>query len=357
MFSRPSPVLFRDEHEPHDLRRRPRPRPTAVEVRRALEHVVDPELKGNIVELGMVRGVAVDDGAVTVRVALTISGCPLRVEIRDDVVARVQALPGVTSCRVEFGEMSADEKSELMARVRWRARDDAPETEIPSTTRIMAVASGKGGVGKSSVTANLAAALAAQGLTVGVLDADIGGFSIPRMLGVNGRLTGADGKIHPHEVPVPAGPGEHGLLKVVSMGFLVEDESSALMWRGLLLAKGFEQFLTDVRWGHLDYLLIDMPPGTGDIQMALGRLLPSAEVLLVTTPALAAQRVAARAGDIARKSYLRIAGVVENMSRLHLRARHDLRALRLGGRRRPGRGARRATRRADPARAGRVGGR
>jgi ATP-binding protein involved in chromosome partitioning len=287
---------------------------TEAAVLRALEAVIDPELKGNIVELGMVRGVAIDGGQVTVHVALTISGCPLRVEIRDDTAARVEALPGVTSCRVEFGEMSSTEKSDLMAKVRWRARDDAPVTEIPSTTQIVAVASGKGGVGKSSVTANLAAALAAQGLTVGVLDADIGGFSIPRMLGVNGRLTGADGKIHPHEIEVPAGPGAHGLLKVVSMGFLVEDESSALMWRGLMLAKGFEQFLTDVRWGPLDYLLIDMPPGTGDIQMALGRLLPRAEVLLVTTPALAAQRVAARAGDIARKSYLRVVGVIENMS-------------------------------------------
>jgi ATP-binding protein involved in chromosome partitioning len=286
-----------------------------ADVRRVLEGVIDPELKGNIVELGMVRGIDIaEDGAVTVSVALTISGCPLRTEIRDDVVARVCALPGVTSCRVEFGEMSSDEKSALMARVRWRARDDAPDTEVPLTTKVIAVASGKGGVGKSSVTANLAAALAAQGRTVGVLDADIGGFSIPRMLGMADRLSGTEGKIVPNELVVPAGPDRPGLLKVVSMGFLVEDESSALMWRGLLLAKGFEQFLTDVRWGPMDYLLIDMPPGTGDIQMALGRLLPRAEVVLVTTPARAAQRVAARAADIARKSYLRILGVIENMS-------------------------------------------
>jgi ATP-binding protein involved in chromosome partitioning len=286
-----------------------------ADVRRVLEAVIDPELKGNIVELGMVRGIDIaDGGAVTVSVALTISGCPLRVEIRDDVVARVNALPDVTSCRVEFGEMSSDEKSALMAKVRWRARDDAPTTEVPLTTKILAVASGKGGVGKSSVTANLAAALAAQGRTIGVLDADIGGFSIPRMLGVSGRLTGADKKIDPNELVVPGAPGRPGLLKVVSMGFLVEDESSALMWRGLMLAKAVEQFLTDVRWGDMEYLLIDMPPGTGDIQMALGRLLPRAEMLLVTTPAIAAQRVAARAADIARKSYLKIVGVIENMS-------------------------------------------
>ena len=178
------------------------------------------------------------------------------------------------------------------------------------------MASGKGGVGKSSVTVNLAAALAARGHTVGVLDADIWGFSVPRMLGVNGRLGGSDGKIHPNEVEVPSvrPGGPPGTLKVVSMGFLVEDEGMALMWRGLVLAKAVEQFLTDVRWGDLDYLLVDMPPGTGDIQMALSRLLPRAELLVVTTPALAAQKVAVRVADMARRSYLKVAGVVENMS-------------------------------------------
>jgi ATP-binding protein involved in chromosome partitioning len=182
---------------------------------------------------------------------------------------------------------------------------------------VLAVASGKGGVGKSSVTVNLAAALAARGLTVGVLDADIWGFSVPRMLGVDGRLGGAEGKIHPHEVEVANqqdASGAPGLLKIISMGFLVDDEGTALMWRGLILTKAVEQFLTDVKWGDMDYLLIDLPPGTGDIQMGLARMLPQSELLVVTTPAVAAQRVAIRAADMARRSYLKVVGVVENMS-------------------------------------------
>jgi ATP-binding protein involved in chromosome partitioning len=203
-----------------------------------------------------------------------------------------------------------------MAKARKQAAERAPETEIPLTTRILAVASGKGGVGKSSVTVNLAAALAARGHVVGVLDADIWGFSVPRMLGINSRLGGTEGKIHPNEVEVPSlrSGGPSGTLKVVSMGFLVEDEGMALMWRGLVLAKAVEQFLTDVRWGDIEYLLVDMPPGTGDIQMALSRLLPRAELLVVTTPALAAQKVAVRVADMARRSHLKVAGVVENMS-------------------------------------------
>jgi ATP-binding protein involved in chromosome partitioning len=185
---------------------------------------------------------------------------------------------------------------------------------VPATTRVIAVGSGKGGVGKSSVSANLATALAMKGFTVGVLDADIWGFSIPRMLGTSNRLAGtktADGKgkILPAEVPTGA-----GMLKIVSMGLLVDDEDAALMWRGLILAKALEQFLMDVRWGELDYLLIDMPPGTGDIQMALARLLPQAEMLVVTTPARGAQKVAARVADMARRSYMKVMGVVENMS-------------------------------------------
>jgi ATP-binding protein involved in chromosome partitioning len=207
-----------------------------------------------------------------------------------------------------------------MQRARWNAREHAAPTEVPSTTRVLAIASGKGGVGKSSVTVNLAAALAARGFTVGVLDADIWGFSVPRMLGVEGRLGGTEGKITPHTVDV-RGEGDDtpaGLLKVVSMGFLVNDEGTALMWRGLILTKALEQFLTDVRWGEMDYLLIDMPPGTGDIQMGLARMLPQAEMLVVTTPALAAQQVAARVADMARRSYMKVVGVVENMSELVL---------------------------------------
>jgi ATP-binding protein involved in chromosome partitioning len=283
-----------------------------------LEGVVDPELGASIVDLGMVKDVRVgDDGAVTVKVALTTAGCPLRGQIKSDVESKVRGLRGVTAVDVEYGEMTQQERSDVMQRARWEARENAPETMVPSSTRVLAVASGKGGVGKSSVTVNLAAALAAQGRTVGVLDADIWGFSVPRMLGVSGRLGGSDAKIDPNPVEVPnldEPGGASGLIKVVSMGFLVDDEGTALMWRGLILSKALEQFLTDVRWGDMDYLLIDMPPGTGDIQMALSRLLPSTEMLVVTTPALAAQKVAVRVADMARRSYLKVVGVIENMS-------------------------------------------
>jgi ATP-binding protein involved in chromosome partitioning len=294
------------------------PPPSTDDVRRALAGVIDPELHASIVELEMVRDVQVsDDGEVVVKVALTTAGCPLRGQIQSDVESKVRGLRGVTGVRVEYGEMTQDEKSAVMQRARWQARENAPGTEVLPTTRVLAVASGKGGVGKSSVTVNLAAALAGQGRTVGVLDADIWGFSVPRMLGVEGRLGGSDGKIDPNVVEVPnldGASGAPGLIKVVSMGFLVDDAETALMWRGLILARALEQFLTDVRWGEMDYLLIDMPPGTGDIQMALARLLPSTELLVVTTPALAAQQVAARVADMARRSYLKVVGVIENMS-------------------------------------------
>jgi ATP-binding protein involved in chromosome partitioning len=294
------------------------PPPDPASVRRTLAGVIDPELHASIVELGMVSEVRVDDGGeVTVKVALTTAGCPLRAQIQSDVESKVRGIPGVTDVRVEYGEMTQEEKSAVMQRARWQARENAPGTEVLPTTRVIAVASGKGGVGKSSVTVNLAAALAGQGRTVGVLDADIWGFSVPRMLGVEGRLGGSEGKIDPNVVEVsnlddPSGPV--GRIKVVSMGFLVDDAETALMWRGLILARALEQFLTDVRWGEMDYLLIDMPPGTGDIQMALARLLPSTELLVVTTPALAAQQVASRVADMARRSYLKVLGVIENMS-------------------------------------------
>ena len=285
--------------------------PTSDDVMSVLRGVVDPELGSDIVDLGMVQDVAVgDDGDVRVTVALTIAGCPLRVQIRDDVKSKVRGLEGVREVDVQFGEMTQEQRTGVMQRARQRAADNAPRTEVPLTTRVIAVASGKGGVGKSSVTVNLAAALAAQGFTVGVLDADIWGFSVPRMLGVTGRLGATDeSKIRPNEIEVGA-----GLIKVVSMGFLVDDEDMAIMWRGLMLAKALEEFLVKVGWGDMDYLLIDMPPGTGDIQMALSRLLPRAELLVVTTPALAAQKVAVRVADMARRSYLKVLGVVENMS-------------------------------------------
>src|SRR4051794_1139414 len=264
----------------------PGPPPSPDDVRGMLEGVIDPELHASIVELGMVDDVRVAaDGGVVVKVALTTAGCPLRVQIRQDVESKVRGLRGVTAVKVEYGEMTREQKAAAMQRARFNAREQAGPTEVSSTTRVLAVASGKGGVGKSSVTVNLAAALAARGLTVGVLDADIWGFSVPRMLGVDGRLGGHDGKIEPHEIEI----GD-GRVKVVSMGFLVDDEGTALMWRGLILTKAVEQFLTDVRWGPMDYLLVDMPPGTGDVQMGLARMLPQAEMLVVTTPARAAQK-------------------------------------------------------------------
>jgi ATP-binding protein involved in chromosome partitioning len=291
----------------------PPPQPDAV--RNVLRGVIDPELHADIVELGMVDDVRVTpEGGVTVKVALTTAGCPLRTQIKQDVESKVRGMPGVTAVAVEYGEMNAEQKRAAMQRARWNAREHAAPTEVPSTTRVLAVASGKGGVGKSSVTVNLAAALAARGLTVGVLDADIWGFSVPRMLGVEGRLGGTAGKITPHTVDVDGG----GTLKVVSMGFLVDDEGTALMWRGLILTKALEQFLTDVRWGEMDYLLVDMPPGTGDIQMGLARMLPQAEMLVVTTPARAAQKIAVRVADMARRSYMKVAGVIENMTALVL---------------------------------------
>jgi len=289
----------------------PRVLPSEQDVVEVLRGVVDPELGSDVVDLGMVGDVDVaDDGAVTVEVALTISGCPLRTQIREDVESKIRGLPGVTNATVKFGEMTQDQRSAVMQRVRKRLADNPPPTEVPLTTRVIAVASGKGGVGKSSVTVNLATAMAARGLNVGVLDADIWGFSVPRMLGISGRLGATEArKIRPNELAI----GE-GNLQVVSMGFLVEDEEQALMWRGLMLSKALEQFLTDVGWGPMDYLLVDMPPGTGDIQMALGRLLPRTELLVVTTPALAAQKVATRVADMARRSYLKVLGVIENMS-------------------------------------------
>jgi len=286
--------------------------PTSEVVREVLRGVIDPELGADIVELGMVHRIDVSpSGFVEIVIALTIAGCPLRAQIRNDAVRRVESVPGVAEVHISFGELSAAQRSQVMQRARLKASQNAPDTEIGGATRVLAIASGKGGVGKSSVTVNLAAALAARGFVVGILDADIWGFSVPRMLGMEGRLGGEDGKIAPSEREVGT---EGGRLKVVSMGLVVDDEDKAIMWRGLMLAKAVEEFLTKVRWGTLDYLLIDMPPGTGDVQMALGRLLPRAELLIVTTPSLAAQKVAARVADMARRSYLRVAGVIENMS-------------------------------------------
>ena len=279
-----------------------------------LRGVVDPELGSDVVELGMVRDVAIDGGRVTVTIALTTSGCPLRAQLQRDVRSRVGSAIGVSEVKLAWAEMTESEKATAMSRARFNVAQRPEDTAVGPTTRVVLVASGKGGVGKSSVTVNLAAAIAAQGRRVGVLDADVWGFSVPRMLNLEGRLEGrtdGDRKLMvPHERKVGA-----GLLRVVSMGFLVDDEETALMWRGLMLNRGVQHFLQDVAWGDdLDYLFIDMPPGTGDVQMGVAKLLPRSEVLVVTTPAVGAQKVAIRAVNMARKSYLRVAGVIENMS-------------------------------------------
>ena len=289
--------------------------PTIEQVMEVLGSVIDPELGADIVTLGMVPRADVDaDGTVTVEVKLTIKGCPLRADIKREIEGRLTLHPGVTAVSIVWGEMDADERSAVMTKARWNARQNAPDTEVPASCRVLAIASGKGGVGKSSVTVNLAAALAATGFTVGVLDADIWGFSVPRLLGISDRMEARqlDGASKPLIIPNERVVGD-GLLKVVSTGFLV-DEETALMWRGLMLTKAVEQFLRDVRWGELDYLLIDMPPGTGDVQMGLARMLPHTDLIVVTTPALAAQKVAQRAADMAKRSFLRVLGVIENMS-------------------------------------------
>lgn len=290
--------------------------PSVDEVRNLLRSVIDPELGANIVDLGMAGEVSVSEtGLVTIGVKLTIKGCPLRAQIKNDIESRLETHPGVTKVKIEWGEMTADERSDVMTKARWNARETASDTAVPTSARVMAIASGKGGVGKSSVTANLAVALAAEGNVVGVLDADIWGFSIPRMLGMSDRLEARriDGVEKPRIIPNERTIGT-GLLKVVSTGMLVEDEETALMWRGLMLTKAVEQFLNDVHWGELDFLLIDMPPGTGDVQMGLARMLPRTDLIIVTTPAVSAQKVAIRAADMARRSFLRVAGVIENMS-------------------------------------------
>ena len=272
----------------------------------ALARVQDPEIRRPITELGMLDGLSVaPDGTVSVRVLLTVTGCPMREKLSTDVTAAVAAVPGVTGVQLDLGVMSDAQRTEL----RTKLRGDNPVNEIPfaqpgSRTRVYAVASGKGGVGKSSVTVNLAVALAARGLQVGVLDADIYGFSVPRMLGVTGRPTQVEKMIMP--------PQAHGV-KVISIGMFTQG-NTAVVWRGPMLHRALQQFLADVYWGELDVLLMDLPPGTGDIAISLAQLVPSAELLVVTTPQLAAREVAERAGSIALQTHQQIVGVVENMS-------------------------------------------
>ena len=275
-------------------------------IRAALAGVNDPEIRKPITELGMVESVVVaPDGGVTVGVLLTVPGCPMKEQLTRDVTAAVAAVDGVASVSVNLGVMTDAQRGEL----RTTLRGDAPANEIPfaqpgSRTRVYAVASGKGGVGKSSVTVNLAAALAARGLSVGVLDADIYGFSVPRMLGVEGKPTQVDQMIMP--------PIAHDV-KVISIGMFTPG-NTAVVWRGPMLHRALQQFLADVFWGDLDVLLMDLPPGTGDIAISVAQLVPTAELLVVTTPQLAAREVAERAGSIALQTHQQIVGVVENMS-------------------------------------------
>jgi ATP-binding protein involved in chromosome partitioning len=280
-------------------------------VRTALSRVNDPEIRRPITELDMVRAVEIaPDGAVTVDLLLTVAGCPLRDTLSNDITAAVGTVPGVTSVHVNFGVMSDEQRKGLQTKLRGGggAEPVIPFAEPGSRTRVYAVASGKGGVGKSSVTVNLAAALAAKGLAVGVVDADIYGHSVPRMLGVTDRPTRVEDMIMP--------PQAHGM-KVISIGMFTQG-NAAVVWRGPMLHRALQQFLADVYWGDLDVLLLDLPPGTGDIAISIAQLLPSAELLVVTTPQLAAAEVAERAGAIALQTHQRLIGVVENMSWLEL---------------------------------------
>ncbi|HZC71180.1 MAG TPA: P-loop NTPase [Jatrophihabitans sp.] len=284
--------------------------PTESDIHTALTSVLDPEIRKPITDLNMVESISVgDDGAVSVSVLLTIPGCPMKEQLTRDVTAAVSRVEGVRSVDVQLGVMSDAQRAEL----RTALRGNAPTNEIPfaqpgSRTRVYAVSSGKGGVGKSSVTVNLAAALAQRGLAVGVVDADIYGFSVPRMLGVTGKPTQVG------EMMIP--PVAHGV-KVISIGMFTPG-NTAVVWRGPMLHRALQQFLADFFWGDLDVLLMDLPPGTGDIAISVAQLVPSAELLVVTTPQLAAREVAERAGSIALQTHQQIVGVVENMSWLEL---------------------------------------
>ena len=282
------------------------PLPTHDAVMEALDRVIDPELRRPVTDLGMVSSVDIaEDGVVSVEVLLTVAGCPLKDTITADTQREVGSVEGVTGVQVSLGVMNDEQKAELRRRLRGGAADPVvPFTQPGNLTRVYAVTSGKGGVGKSSVTANLAAAMAAQGLSVGVVDADIYGFSIPRMLGVERVPTQLDGMIVP---PVAYG------VKVISIGMFVESRQPVI-WRGPMLHRAVQQFLSDVFWGDLDVLLLDLPPGTGDVTISVAQLLPNAEILVVTTPQTAAAEVAERTGLIATQTNQKVVGVIENMS-------------------------------------------
>ncbi len=284
--------------------------PSNDELMTALATVLDPEIRKPITDLGMVSSADVgEDGRARITVLLTVPGCPMKEQLTREVTAAVSRLDGITGVDVNLGVMTDAQRGRLQQQL----RGDAPANEIPfaqpgSRTRVYAVASGKGGVGKSSVTVNVAVALAQRGLSVGVLDADIYGFSVPRMLGVTGRPTQVEQMIMP--------PVSHGV-RVISIGMFTPG-NTAVVWRGPMLHRALQQFLADVFWGDLDVLLMDLPPGTGDIAISVAQLVPSAELLVVTTPQVAAREVAERAGSIALQTHQQIVGVVENMSWLQM---------------------------------------
>jgi ATP-binding protein involved in chromosome partitioning len=279
--------------------------PTSAQVTEALRSVIDPELRRDIVELEMVRSIDVHaNGVVDVMVSLTTPGCPIRSHFETGVAGAIRELDGVTGVNVTFDVLSGDEKTALGKKL---GRGGLPEGALAQVKNVICIGSGKGGVGKSSITANLAAALAADGKRVGVLDADVWGYSQPRMLGVGAERpkVNAERKL----IPIAA----HDGITVMSIGFFVEQDA-AVVWRGPMLHKALQQFLEDVAWGELDYLLIDLPPGTGDVSMTLAQLLPQAKFVIVTTPQAVAQKVAARSAEMAIKLKLEIVGVIENMS-------------------------------------------
>jgi ATP-binding protein involved in chromosome partitioning len=278
--------------------------PSREAIQEALGKVVDPELRRPVTELDMVRDIGIARGDVTVRIALTVAGCPLRSSFQDQVQEHVGRLPGVESVRLEFDVMSPEERTALTTKLRGGVEERSKGISVDRTTRVIAIASGKGGVGKSSLTVNLGAAFAGLGHRTGVLDADVYGHSIPHLLGINQKPVLVDRMMIP--------PVKHDL-KLMSIGFFL-DENSPVMWRGPMLHRALEQFLSDVHWGELDVLLVDMPPGTGDVSISLGQLLPRAEAVIVTTPQPLAQEVAVRAALMAQKTNMRLVGVIENMT-------------------------------------------
>ncbi|MEO8329234.1 MAG: Mrp/NBP35 family ATP-binding protein [Candidatus Nanopelagicales bacterium] len=279
--------------------------PTPEAIQAALATVKDPEIHRPITDLGMVKSVDINGAKVSVGIYLTVAGCPMRERITKDVTAAVQTVPGVSEVVVDLDVMSEEQRQTMAAGLRGgQAEKQIPFAQPGSLTRVYAVASGKGGVGKSSVTVNLAAAMAADGLAVGVVDADIYGHSIPRMLGVTERPTQVESMIMP--------PQAHGV-RVISIGMFTSG-NTPVVWRGPMLHRALQQFLADVWWGDLDVLLMDLPPGTGDIAISVAQLVPNAEILVVTTPQQAAAEVAERAGTIALQTHQRISGVIENMA-------------------------------------------